>query len=266
MAVDKAGKAYWDKAWEKTVAPGAVNPRLRGLNNYVNRRFHDYFSKAFAGVETRDKNLVELGCAKSSWLPYFAQEFGFNVTGIDYSEIGCQQAKEALNIAGVSGEIVCGDFFSLPPQVEQFDAAVSFGVVEHYENTAECIGAFSRLLKPGGMILTIIPNMVGLMGSMQKFLDQDVYEVHVPLDRCALAEAHSAVGLEDIQCEYFMFVNFNILNPRYKPRGLWYRSFVRARSWTSKAVWLTESALLSLPPNRFTSPYVVCRAKRPAGS
>lgn len=261
---DKAGKAYWDQAWEQAKIPQPLNPRLGGLNNYLDRRFHEYFSRIFADVDTRGKKLIELGCAKSSWLPYLAQEFGFEVTGIDYSKPGCSQARQVLANAGVSGEIFCGDFFS-PPSclIERFDFALSLGVVEHYEDTVECIRAFSRFLKEDGVMLTVIPNMTGMMGAIQRILDREIYDIHVPLDKATLTNAHESAGLKVTSCKYFLAVNLNVLNLERKKERWFYRPFVRLRSWISKAAWLSESFLPPLPPNGLTSPYINCLARKP---
>jgi cyclopropane fatty-acyl-phospholipid synthase-like methyltransferase len=43
--------------------------------NFV--RFKEYHCAA--------SRLLEIGCARSAWLPYFAQEFGIDVSGLDYS-------------------------------------------------------------------------------------------------------------------------------------------------------------------------------------
>jgi SAM-dependent methyltransferase len=60
-----------------------------------------------------------------------------------------------LDAAGVPGEIVCADLFAPPPHLlAQFDVVVSFGVVEHFDDTAACVAACARLVKPGGLMVT----------------------------------------------------------------------------------------------------------------
>src|SRR2546426_10662461 len=61
-------------------------------------------------------------------------------------------------------------------------------------------------------IITVIPNLAGVLGSLQKALDRSVYDVHVPLDRLRVAGAHREAGLEVIRCDYFLFANFCVLN------------------------------------------------------
>jgi cyclopropane fatty-acyl-phospholipid synthase-like methyltransferase len=264
--MDKAGKTYWDGLWEHATLPQAVNPRDQSLNNYVNRKFHEYFEQTFSALDTKGKRLLEIGCARSAWLPYFAKEFGFEVRGLDYSEQGCQQARAVLSKEGVTGEIVCADFFSPPTElIGAFDVIVSFGVAEHFQNTSECISAFARFLKPGGLLVTSIPNMVGLNGSLQKLLNRAVFEIHVPLDKGTLAEAHCSSGLEVIMCEYFLPVNLLVVNIE-RMRGTFSYNLVMAlNSCFSKLAWLVTNALPLLQPNPFTSPYINCLAKKPLG-
>ena len=150
MSTDKAGKSYWDRSWEKRSLANAVDPGGKGLNHYVDRKFHVFFRDTFAGMDTKEKRLLEIGCAGSSWLPYFAQQFGFKVCGLDYSELGCQQAGQILSEANVEGEVICADFFAPPSRLRNaFDVVVSFGVVEHFENTSACLQAIGEFLKPG---------------------------------------------------------------------------------------------------------------------
>lgn len=83
---DKAGQEYWNALWAADSIPDAVNPRQTGLDNYANRRLHEYFVATFSGVPTRELTILEIGCARSVWLPYLAREFGFRVYGLDYED------------------------------------------------------------------------------------------------------------------------------------------------------------------------------------
>ena len=63
----------------------------------------------------------------------------------------------------------------------QYDLVMSFGVVEHFKDTTACLKACAAFVKPGGQMFTMIPNMTGLVGSLQKIIDRNVYDIHVPL-------------------------------------------------------------------------------------
>ena len=266
MIHDKAGKAYWDTLWKHGHSTSDVELQGRGLNQYVNGKFHQLFTDTFRGLPTTSQRLLEIGCAKSTWLPYFAKEFGFDVVGLDYSELGCAQARSILAGTGTHGEVVCADLFAPPEELlGTFDVVVSFGVVEHFEDTATCLSAFAKFLKPGGMAVTIIPNFAGWLGSIQRVVNRPVFDIHVPLDPQALAAGHQP-SLDVLSCGYFLTVNWGVINIEN-----WSQPFhslgTRLRSWASKGVWILEGHLPFAPhllkPNRLTSPYINCVARKP---
>jgi cyclopropane fatty-acyl-phospholipid synthase-like methyltransferase len=266
MADDKAGKSYWDALWKHGRTALEVELRGRDLNQYVNRKFHRFFIDTFRAHPTASQRLLEIGCAKSSWLPYFAKEFRFDVVGLDYSEVGCAQARRMLADAGVKGEVICADLFTPPEELlGTFDLVVSFGVVEHFEDTAACLSAFARFLKPGGMLLTSIPNLAGWIGSIQRMVNRRVFDIHVPLDSQALAAGHRP-SLEILSCEYFLTVNWGVINIENWSQPF-HRLGTRLRSWASKGVWILEERVplvtRLLKPNRLTSPYINCVARKP---
>jgi len=265
--LDKAGKQYWDKAWGTYDIPKEVNPRHGGLPNYVNRRFHEYFCQIFSNMNTQGKKVLEIGCARSVWLPYFAKEFGFKIYGIDYSEIGCQQAMQILSNEEVKGEIVCADFFSPPgSMLKAFDVVVSFGVLEHFKDTTACIAAFSKFLKPGGLLITNIPNLCGLNGLIQKMINRPIFDIHILFNRNALMQAHRINGLRVISCDYFLFVNLGVLNFENFKGGLFYKGASRLRSLINKVAWVCERAIPMLKPNRWSSPYINCVSTKVANT
>ena len=258
-------REYWDLAWQEGELPRPINPRDRSLKNHVELEFDALFKQTFIAQKCSGKatSLVELGCGCSVWLPYFAKEFSFHVAGVDYSPLGCDQAKAILAREGVEGEVVFADIFRPPAYfLNRFDFAVSFGVVEHFEATHECLKACAALLKPEGVMFTLIPNMNGLVGWLQKYLAREIYDVHVPLDAGALRRAHEVAGLTILKCEYFCFLNFGVLNLnriRQSSLGLW---LSRALNAISGASWILEGMGVRLPANRLTSPYVICISKK----
>lgn len=267
MSADKAGRAHWDGTWTENPLPARMDPRAAGKRNRVVRRFHDYFSRMLSGVPTSGQRLVEIGCARSVWLPYFAREFGFVVEGLDYSEIGCQQAREILRREDVEAVVTCADMFA-PPAVlcGRFDVVVSFGVAEHFEDTATCIAAMAQLLRAGGVIFTIVPNMAGLIGLTQKLLNRPVYDIHVPLDVDALELAHGRAGLSIVKSEYFLSPNFGIPNltgVRRSPTWFAKKALLAALSRGSVALGQVEDSLGDMPLSRWNSSYVLCAARKP---
>lgn len=266
--MDKAGKKYWEDSWAGADLPAPVDPRDMRLKNRVNRLFHRKFSGLFGGALPGGSRLLEVGCAKSAWLPYFSREFGLRVAGLDYSPAGCELARQVLGRSGVEGEIICADLFS-PPQAlaGAFDAAVSFGVAEHFDDTAACIKAVASLVKPGGLIVTSVPNLTGWIGAVQKLVNRPVYDIHRLLSPESLRAAHGAAGLEVAECGYFISSDFGVNNLTGLRAGtaswLLKKVLLGLLARASMLLWLFEEAIGELPANRLSSPYIVCVARRP---
>ncbi len=266
--VDMAGRQFWDQQWEHGSVPAPVDPRSPGLGSLFNRRMHAFFERAFAGLETPSSSLLEVGCARSPWLPYFAKEFGFAVSGIDYSLVGCEQARAVLAGAGVGGEIVGADMFDPPERLRaSFDVVVSLGVVEHFAQTARAIEACAAFLVPGGTLITLVPNLAGGMGRLQRLLDRSVYEVHVPLRADELRRGHAESGLVSVECEHFLSVGFGVMHvagagadPRLTTVK---RLMARILEGVSVLIWWLEDRTRCLPATRWLSPYIMCVARAP---
>ncbi len=264
---DKAGKRYWDEWWSnKEHPPQRFDPFSPRRRDWVNMRFHRYFIRALEGIATEGKSFLEIGCGASFWLPYFAKQFGFEVTGIDYSNVGCAQAEKTLEREGVKGRIVQTDMFAPPEDLEEsFDLVFSWGVIEHFEDTVGCLGAVAGFLKPGGLALTVIPNMAGLMGRLQRIVNEAVYLTHVPLDKRRLEEAHRDAGMDVMSCEYLVFLHLGVVNTEASNTKTASASDgASAKETIAAFLRFVEPVLDALPANGTTSPYIVCRATKPA--
>lgn len=212
-AKDKAGKDYWDSVWEDFELTEVANPQIGGVKNVTIRLMDKTLREALADLKTKGLKMLEVGCANSVWLPYFAKELGFDVTGLDYSELGCESERKVLKNSGVRGDIMCADFFAPPAEaVEKFDVVSSFGVVEHFVPTEGCLKAFARFLKQNGRILTVIPNVQGSIGFLMKLTNRPFYDKHVSLSPKTLAAAHEKAGFEVLSSKYVMSNNFYVPN------------------------------------------------------
>jgi SAM-dependent methyltransferase len=260
-AGDRAGKSHWDDTWRSASVPAPVQPQASGLRDYVNREFAKLLRRWLAHERTNPA-LIEFGCARSIWLPFLANTLHYSVTGIDYTQRGCELARATLAAANVPGEIVLGDFFDPPPELlGRFDAAASFGVAEHFDDTSTCISAFARFLRPGGRLVTVIPNLTGITGFVQKHLNRAVYDKHVPLDSEQLRRAHRAAGLDVVAHGYLVSTNFGLLNleglPAKGPSFLWKRLVVAALGRLSMATWALEP---HFPTLQVSAGYAYCVA------
>ena len=262
--LDLAGKNFWESQWSESSAIPPINVSDNSLRNYQRRKFHERFQDVFSSLETSDKQLLELGCAYSVWLPYFAKEFGFKVSGLDYSETGCAVERQLLIEMNTEGEVICADFFAPPKEChEKYDVLVSFGVADHFTDTASCLRAFSQFLKPGGVIYTLIPNMVGILGPIAKIINRPFYDLHMLLSAENLAEAHRQAGFAEVKSDYFMSVNFGVLNnfagiKKGSVKWALNKAILFGLLGVTAFTWLIESSLKDFKPNQTFSPYIVC--------
>jgi SAM-dependent methyltransferase len=264
---DKAGIEYWDQLWTNLALPEAVDPGLRGMGNLYNQRVDALLRQFLSHYRCGTHSLIEVGCARSAWLPYFARQFGFAVTGLDYCERGCEQERQILLRSGVEGVVICADLFD-PPQelVAAFDVVVSFGVIEHFKDPSKCLAAMSTLLRPNGRMVTVVPNMTGAVGFLQRLLNRPVYEVHVPMTREEVDGSHLRAGMEMIHSEYFLSSGFGVVNlhgldARARMTSA-KRLFIRTLEALSLMVWAVENSTTELPVSRLFSPYIVCVSKK----
>jgi 2-polyprenyl-3-methyl-5-hydroxy-6-metoxy-1,4-benzoquinol methylase len=261
---DIAGESYWTEEWSGAFDHKAEDERDQGWRNHVTLQFDRLFTRFLprAKAPGRALQVTEIGCARSRWLPYFARRFGAKVSGLDYSELGCQQAREVLNVAGVAGEISHGDLFAPPENmVRAADVVLSWGLVEHFEDTANVVAALERFVRPGGLLITVIPNMTGMVGTVQRWMNERIFKLHVPIDREQLAAALAGKQGQLLFNDYYVTCNFWTVNPGKPPdmrTGLLARLVFRALTLFTVAVWLFERAFgVRLPATRRLSPYIV---------
>ena len=260
-------RKYWDDLWASNSDSVVIDTEGTDIHQWINHKFHEYFSKVFKGLATEGQRLLELGCGGSTWLSYFAKEYGFKVTGLDYSEKGCALARSFLQNEGISGEIICADLFKPPENmIAAYDIVISFGLVEHFNDTTACLVAVRKFLKTGGLLITFIPNMVGLNGWLQKKLNKRIYALHIPLDSSDLMSAHRDAGISFVEGEYFLSFNSSVVNiggfnkksKAFKFRRLLFYFLYQL----SKAIWVLERFHLFLPATRSFSPYIVCTGRK----
>jgi SAM-dependent methyltransferase len=190
---DLAGRLYWDQVWRRT--PG----HSVGRYGYFDREL----AREFRRLVRPGISVCEVGCADSRWIPFLIRQ-GAQVAGLDYSDVGIRRLKTQLASSGLSAELVLGDMFQQTALgYGRFDLVFSVGLVEHFRDGISAVGALARLLRPSGVLLTIIPNMVGLWGSVQKHLDRSIYDLHVPYTPDRLDDLHRSAGLEVLDAARF---------------------------------------------------------------
>jgi 2-polyprenyl-3-methyl-5-hydroxy-6-metoxy-1,4-benzoquinol methylase len=188
---------YWD-----SVLAAAKLPRINNASTYLYKVTMEYVDPFLKNKEY--KTFCEVGCGSSGWLPYFARKYGFLVSGIDYSEIGCKLAEENLRLFNIEyGDIYCKDLFDKDcTNGNSYDVIFSYGVIEHFEKPYDVIEKFKIFLNPGGIIITLVPNLNGFMGSMFRYFVRENYEIHKVITKEELKDYHERNQLSNLKTDY----------------------------------------------------------------
>ncbi len=253
-------KDYWDDKYHGV----KFEPlRVSGSREFYNAQIYE--SIQLIGLE--NKRILEIGAGGSQWLPFLAKRHpSCQFAGLDYSQPGCQQLRIRADKEKVDIAVYCADLFNPPDEIlESFDAVISFGVVEHFDDLPAVLEAFQQFVKPGGLIYTEIPNMAGIIGPITRWLDRAVYDVHNPHDLLALVKGHQAVGMSITNSAHIASTGFNVLTSCINDQTSGIKRF--AYLWMcrlSTAINLFETSLFRLPKSKVFSPLMFCLARKSA--
>lgn len=215
-----------DVLWQKggpyyTTSAGELlrNPLLPQLQCLFHRRVAQLFDRAGAAPGA---HVIEAGCGGSRWLPYLGSR-GCVVSGIEIEPFAAELARANLEGAGVSGTIYCRDAFAIQELKDlegRFDVVYSMGVIEHFADAADKLSILRKLLKPGGRILTSVPNLQGVNGLLQKLVDRERFEMHVLYDAHRLMSVHELAGFKTMTRGYTGFIEGILTAPGPNARRL----------------------------------------------
>jgi SAM-dependent methyltransferase len=120
-----------------------------------NIRLCDYqtIRKVFSDLLPRDGKILEAGCGLGRWVFYLRQK-GFDVIGLEASS----QAFSVIRQHDREGHIKEGDVRKMPFDDGSFQALISLGVMEHFEEGPQkLLQESSRVLKKDGLLFVSIP-------------------------------------------------------------------------------------------------------------
>jgi Methylase involved in ubiquinone/menaquinone biosynthesis len=116
-------------------------------------RHWDVFSELMRRAEPGTS--LEVGCGRGSISSHFA-EHGWDVTLLDHSQSVLDISRQIFAHNGHKATFLVGDANALPFLDRQFDAVVSIGLLEHFENVERPLEEQWRVLRPGGWLLAYI--------------------------------------------------------------------------------------------------------------
>lgn len=252
---DFVGSEHWDSIWKK------VKKRNVSRLNYYNSILIDLFSKNLKP----GSRFLEVGCGGSIWLPYLAKKHSIEAWGVDYSESGIERSREADKKNGTKSRLVLADIFKeneLPDNY--FDVIWSNGFIEHFSDPTAVIKRVKKYLKDDGVIITMVPNMTGFAGLIQKLVDHETYQNHQKIDSSWLDQLHSDAGLTSVmKARYSGIFSLGVVNYlAFIKQPILYKLFMTALSLFQQLVLLPLRLLRIDLNTSYFSPYVVAVYKK----
>jgi len=231
----KEGGGYYSQAPEEL----RRRPLLPDVGRLRDRRILELFDRH--GNLSEGSKVLEVGCGRSRWLPYLARERKLVVAGVDIEPYAAELARANLAGYGAEGEILCRDAFvreQNPDLVGRFDLVYSMGVMEHFDDVSARIEVLSGYLRPGGRILTTVPNLRGMNWALQRLADLETLEMHVIYDPDRLRRVHERAGFRTIASGHAGFLD-GYLSSAARARGLVRR---RMHGWLCRAAGMGGEA------------------------
>jgi SAM-dependent methyltransferase len=101
--------------------------------------------------------LLELGFGNASFLK-LAHDAGWEVYGADLNASLVRHATEVLRLPN----IVCGTIEEIGYAPGYFDVVAAFNFIEHVPDPRATLRSIKRILRPGGLVVLLCPNLEGI--------------------------------------------------------------------------------------------------------
>ena len=124
--------------------------------------------------------ILDVGCGAGQFLAA-AKAHGWKTCGIEVSDLAASHAREHHKL-----DVIQKDLLEAELPDEHFDVVTMWGVLEHLHHPKAALQEVSRILKPGGLFIALLPNI----GSTQaRIFGANWYLLDVPRHLYHFSEA-----------------------------------------------------------------------------
>ena len=192
---------HWNEKWEHKPDISYLR-NLRWIRRYLYQQLHREFLNSLPVDES--KKFLEVGCGSGRWLVYFHKQFRYDVHGIDYSLKAVELTQEVLSIAKVPAKVLCSSMEDDDLDM-RYDVVFSDGFLEHFKRPEAVLAKLFSFVKPGGTLITIVPNLTGFHRScIRRFGHEErIFKTHRTVTRQQLLDWYQALGCENTRCLFF---------------------------------------------------------------
>jgi SAM-dependent methyltransferase len=136
---------------------------MRGESNY------QQVKRALKGLDSATR-VLEIGAGSGALVDLLSKDFA-QIEGVEPSDAFCAYAKEKHGL-----ELRCCGVEDLDGSGE-YDAVLALDVIEHVASPADFMATVRRLLKPGGRVVIVTPNLGSITA---KLLGQKWWHIRPP--------------------------------------------------------------------------------------
>jgi SAM-dependent methyltransferase len=202
MSLELASSHGQDRHWSRHAAryddlfldpfrPGVVNPLLDALDAVQN---------------PESKSVIDLGCGTGPLLPLLTRRFGA-VTALDFAPAMIDRARKRLGEAAGHVTFETRPMHQLGDFAGKFDVAVAINslVMPDVRAIDETLRAVHAALKPGGLLLAIVPAMDAIRYHTMLLWDQALDQGREPESAERLAAVRGEHAYYDFAFGRFLF-------------------------------------------------------------
>jgi SAM-dependent methyltransferase len=129
--------------------------RATGLSEEVATEVYGKYIQFVSQSAAPSGSLLDVGCG-SGWSSYLLSKIGYQVVGIDLNA----KSFECPAVSNLT--LVEGSAMELPFDDASFDVVASHQAIEHMPDPEKAIREMIRVLKPGGIICIVGPNLLSI--------------------------------------------------------------------------------------------------------
>jgi SAM-dependent methyltransferase len=267
-------KSYWDSIYNNnikidvstqsifSVFKKSIKHLTRDYSNYV---LWEVLCKKYLPYN-KEYKVCEVGCAPGKYLIYFHTSYGYVPYGVEYSEKGVEITKENFRQAQLDPEgVIQADFFDADFQLshkEKYDVVFSRGFIEHFDDVGRVVDLHSNLLKKGGYMVIMIPNLSGINKVIAKLLNKASFDLHNTsiMNKEVFTALFSESIYHKLYCGYVGFFSIGLFNTDKR----WKYYFYRLLLIMQRPVDLLMRSILgnTLVTSSYSSPYLLCIAQK----
>lgn len=194
----------WEDEWKKNINKSSLDAYKLNMRVFEKLKFWEESGEAARFIPTDSKmTVLDIGCGNGLST---ANIKGNVVVGIDLSITQMVRAK----MKWPDKYFAVADAQNLPFKKESFDYVVAINLLHHISNPKRVLEEFYRVLKKGGTLLTVDPNLTNPIG----FIGRGMYKVF-NLKRVFPSFPQFALSEDERQftkCQYYDLYNNSSFN------------------------------------------------------